>query len=138
MKESNPLLKHTVHVVAVACMSVGISSGHAGELDLWLWGQFGTPDSIQLSGAAVSELTGHPNFPDDASISSERGQIPRLASGIQWPDPFDDGTDAAGDNYSFMTEGYLEVPESGEWKFFVRSDDGPLGGHGLFHRDGGG
>ena len=73
----------------------------AGMIDYQIW--------FDIGGTAVSDLTSNPRYPDDPTVT---GQI----------DVFDSGTDL-GENYGARAIGYLAPETSGDYTFWIASDD---------------
>ncbi len=94
----------------------------AGELGADIFGGIGGQGS-SIPGPLVADLVNDSRFPEDPVFSTATGDIPPVEIGIQWPEPFEETGDF-GDNYGLRMQGYLQVPADGQWKFFVRSDDG--------------
>jgi hypothetical protein len=74
-------------------------SDNGVRVDHW----FGIP------GAAVNDLTSHPDFPD---APHETGYLPTMAT-----------APGGGDNYGVRLQAFLIPPESGDYVFWVASDD---------------
>ncbi len=111
-------------LLALGAISLGVSltSTQAGEVRLDLYGSLGGAGP-SIPGPMVSDLTEASQFPNNPTFSSNTGDFAPIQIGIQWPEPFEEA-DAVGDNYGLRMQGYLQVPADGQWKFFVRSDDG--------------
>lgn len=62
-----------------------------------------------ISGSAVSQLTSHPNYPNNPS---GRQQISLLEGPVNWAD-----------NYGTRIRGYLYPPTSGNYTFWIAGDD---------------
>lgn len=109
-----------IMALGLLVMSQGIV--RAGSPHLHLYGGFGIGSPIE--GTDVEDLTSHETFPDNPTFSSAKGNvIPPLTNGLQNPPMFEEGN-THGENYGLATDGYLTVPETGDWKFYIRSHDG--------------
>ena len=62
-----------------------------------------------IGSSKLSTLTEHPDFPARPFL---RDRLPRLATPIDWSD-----------SYGTRLQGYLQVPESGEFTFWIAGDD---------------
>ncbi len=110
-------------LAAAGLLMCGPTLARGGTIDIALYGGFGTGGAIE--GPLIENLTSAPAFPADPTLTSQRPEtgVAPLSSGLQFPDPFEE-TDFAGDNYGSRARGFLEVPADGEYKFFIRADDG--------------
>jgi hypothetical protein len=83
----------TLTVVITACSGTGsiLGEGYTG-----------------ITGAAVADLTGHPSFPNNPSIT---GQLPLFEYS------------SIGDDYGGRLRGYICVPETGDYIFYISGDD---------------
>lgn len=112
-------------LAVAAGLSLSSSSIQAGQIDYDLYGDFGIT-GVPIPGTFVEDLTGATSYPDSPALTSrveQGGSLPPLMESLAYPEPFEK-VDAAGDSYGMRVQGYLEVPETGDWKFFISSDDG--------------
>jgi hypothetical protein len=64
---------------------------------------------LGIEGVAVSDLTSHPDYPDNPSLTVE---LESFEAPIDW-----------GDNYGTRIHGYLHPQTSGDYVFWIASDD---------------
>jgi hypothetical protein len=69
-----------------------------------------------IGGTAVAGMKNSPKYPDSPD---EVVVLTRLG----FPESLPYGGDNYGDNFGIRISGELQVPESGDWRFFTRSDD---------------
>ncbi len=62
-----------------------------------------------VSGTSVSNLTSHPDFPGNPHVTAEIEKF-EIPSGV-------------GDNYGVRVRGYVHPPVTGEYRFWIASDD---------------
>ncbi len=122
-----PITRPLLGTFAVTlCLGLGLQTSHAGRAAFEFFGNLGPGTGSAIEGEAVSDLTDDPQFPDSPGLGSGDSvagfQLPFLNQGLQFPPSFSE-EDNFGDNYGTSTEGFIYVPEAGQWKFFVRSDD---------------
>ncbi len=86
--------------------------GRNGVLKLSYWGDATGGDSI--GGATVNDLLSDPRYPDEPSLI-----LPVYAFDSRGAFP-----DDTHENYGATLEGFLTPTESGDYTFFLRSDDG--------------
>lgn len=77
-------------------------SAHAGAVLREVW--------TGISGGAVADLTGDPNYPDNPSSSNQIVDLLEAPINV-------------GDNYGQRIRGYVRPPQSGLYTFWIASDD---------------
>src|SRR5262245_1916651 len=83
-------------------LSLFVLSARAGSITREVW--------LNISGNAVSALTGDPRYPNQPTTSSN------ITAAFEGP------TDAA-DNYGQRMHGYIVPPVTGNYTFWIASDD---------------
>ncbi len=78
-------------------------------------------DDANITGASVDELRASPNFPD---FPNYREELDDYTADPNGNDVFGfQGKDNSSDNYGTFTRGYVQIPEDGDYTFYISSDD---------------
>ena len=95
------------YLVLVLCLAGTTLGQPTGEMLFEYWFDIG-------SSTAVSELTGHPDYPDNPHDGEMRPSFDR---------PPNEGSDNWKDNYGVRARGYVYPPADGDYTFWVSGDD---------------
>lgn len=103
------------HGIGWAMVMAGLitaSSAHAGRVNVLIYDGIGFAG---IEGVAVADLTGDESFPD---LFTAQESVPLFGSDLL------EYIDEAGfDNFGTYTQGFIEAPMSGDYQFYLASDD---------------
>jgi hypothetical protein len=105
----------------LTCFAADVEVTGRVKVEVYANGSFNGNDG-GMAGTAIADLTNHPSYPD----SPVRIEFPPIAEYPFAVDAEGNATFPPGDvsnNYGVRMSGFLHPPASGEWFFYIASDD---------------